>query len=107
MRIDHAHQRQKTVVRDADDSDSAVGLGHSLGLRVVAEGLQDRLAEAILVEAGCDAAQGFLIGRPVSGAEMTSFLTSTAARANGAGGLDGTLSAGTSRIEARMEEASD
>src|SRR5438034_7069806 len=41
---------------------SAVGLGHNLGLRVVAEGLQDRVAEAVLVEAGCDAAQGFLLG---------------------------------------------
>ncbi len=53
---------------------SAVGLGHNLGLRVVAEGLQDRMAEAVLVEAGCDAAQGFLFGRPVAEAEMTAQL---------------------------------
>ena len=57
---------------------SAVGLGHNLGLRVVAEGLQDRHAEAILMDSGCDAAQGFLIGRPVSGLEMTSYLSTTA-----------------------------
>ena len=53
---------------------SAVGLGHNLGLRVVAEGLQDRMAEAVLLEAGCDAAQGFLVGRPVDEAEITSLL---------------------------------
>ncbi|TMD97082.1 MAG: PAS domain S-box protein [Chloroflexi bacterium] len=53
---------------------SAVGLGHNLGLRVVAEGLQDRLAETVLVEAGCDAAQGFLVGRPVEEKEITAFL---------------------------------
>ena len=53
---------------------SAVGLGHNLGLRVVAEGLQDRLAEAVLIEAGCDAAQGFLFGRPVTEADMTTQL---------------------------------
>jgi diguanylate cyclase (GGDEF)-like protein len=53
---------------------SAVGLGHNLGLRVVAEGLQDRMAEAVLVEAGCDAAQGFLVGRPVAEGEMTALL---------------------------------
>ncbi len=53
---------------------SAVGLGHNLGLRVVAEGLQDRMAEAVLIEAGCDAAQGFLVGRPVEEPEMTSLL---------------------------------
>jgi len=53
---------------------SAVGLGHNLGLRVVAEGLQDRAAEAVLVEAGCDAAQGFLVGRPAPEAEITVLL---------------------------------
>jgi EAL domain-containing protein (putative c-di-GMP-specific phosphodiesterase class I) len=53
---------------------SAVGLGHNLGLRVVAEGLQDRAAEAILVEAGCDGAQGFLIGRPMDESEITPLL---------------------------------
>jgi diguanylate cyclase (GGDEF)-like protein/PAS domain S-box-containing protein len=53
---------------------SAVGLGHNLGLRVVAEGLQDRAAEAILVEAGCDAAQGFLVGRPAPEREITTLL---------------------------------
>jgi len=53
---------------------SAVGLGHNLGLRVVAEGLQDQLAEAVLVDAGCDAAQGFLVGRPAEESEITTIL---------------------------------
>jgi EAL domain-containing protein (putative c-di-GMP-specific phosphodiesterase class I) len=53
---------------------SAVGLGHNLGLRVVAEGVQDRAAEAVLIEAGCDTAQGFLYGRPVADADMTALL---------------------------------
>src|SRR5256884_1716825 len=50
---------------------SAVGLGHNLGLRVVAEGLQDRLAEAVLIEAGGDAAQGVLVGRPATDTQVT------------------------------------
>src|SRR5260370_8636154 len=53
---------------------SAVGLGHNLGLRVVAEGLQDRMAEAVLVEAHCDAAQGFFVGRPIEEGEITAVL---------------------------------
>src|SRR5438552_13657490 len=56
------------IVRSAD------ALGHNLGLRVVAEGLQDRIAEAVLVEAGCDAAQGFLVGRLANEAEITALL---------------------------------
>jgi diguanylate cyclase (GGDEF)-like protein/PAS domain S-box-containing protein len=54
---------------------SAIGLGHNLGLRVVAEGLQDHAAEAVLIEAGCDAAQGYLIGRPATAKEITTRLT--------------------------------
>ena len=57
---------------------SAVGLGHNLGLRVVAEGLQDRQAEAVLIEAGCDAAQGFLVGRPVEADEIIATLRHSA-----------------------------
>jgi diguanylate cyclase (GGDEF)-like protein/PAS domain S-box-containing protein len=53
---------------------SAVSLGHNLGLRVVAEGLQDRMAETVLVEAGCDAAQGYLVGRPLEEPEITALL---------------------------------
>jgi diguanylate cyclase (GGDEF)-like protein/PAS domain S-box-containing protein len=53
---------------------SAVGLGHNLGLRVVAEGLQDRMAEAVLIDAHCDAAQGFLVGRPAEESEITTLL---------------------------------
>jgi diguanylate cyclase (GGDEF)-like protein len=60
---------------------SAVGLGHNLRLRVVADGLQDREAEAILVEAACDAAQGPLIGKPAHASEITGVLTAQAGAA--------------------------
>jgi EAL domain-containing protein (putative c-di-GMP-specific phosphodiesterase class I) len=36
--------------------------------------LQDRAAEAVLIEAGCDAAQGFLVGRPTPERETTVLL---------------------------------
>src|SRR2546430_16915212 len=42
---------------------SAVGLRHNLGLPVVAEGLQDRIAGTLLIEAGCDGAQGIFVRR--------------------------------------------
>ena len=53
----------KTLPADPDASAivrSAIGLGHNLGLRVIAEGVEDRDAEAMLVEAGCDARPGLL-----------------------------------------------
>ena len=68
---------------------SAVGLGHNLGLWVVAEGLQDRGSETILREAGCDAAQGFLVGRPMDESDATSLLlehSRLAGRLDGASG---------------------
>src|SRR5207248_668027 len=44
---------------------SAIDLGHSLGLRVIAEGVETEVAWDILTELGCDAIQGFLITRPL------------------------------------------
>jgi diguanylate cyclase (GGDEF)-like protein/PAS domain S-box-containing protein len=55
---------------------SAIGLGHNLGLRVIGEGIEDAETETMLIEAGCDAVQGFLICRPAPEEEMTAFLES-------------------------------
>ncbi len=49
---------------------SIIGLGHSLGLRVTAEGVEDAVALSYLREAGCDQAQGYFIGRPMPAAEL-------------------------------------
>ncbi|MFW2382768.1 MAG: putative bifunctional diguanylate cyclase/phosphodiesterase [Acidimicrobiales bacterium] len=51
--------RSETIAR------AVVGLGHSLGLRVVAEGVETDEAREILREMGCDVLQGYLIGRPM------------------------------------------
>jgi diguanylate cyclase len=45
---------------------STIGLAHSLGRKVVAEGVEHRDILDLLVEMGCDIAQGFAIGRPMS-----------------------------------------
>ena len=45
---------------------STIGLAHSLGRQVVAEGVEQREILDVLVEMGCDIAQGYAIGRPMS-----------------------------------------
>ena len=44
---------------------AAVGIGHALGLRVIAEGVETEQQLLDLRALGCDAAQGYLFSRPV------------------------------------------
>lgn len=44
---------------------AVIGLGQSLGLTTVAEGVEDQDTAAMLRELGCDVGQGWLFGRPV------------------------------------------
>jgi diguanylate cyclase (GGDEF)-like protein len=43
---------------------STIDLAHSLGLRVVAEGVEDEASFELLADLACDVAQGYLIGKP-------------------------------------------
>jgi EAL domain-containing protein (putative c-di-GMP-specific phosphodiesterase class I) len=42
-----------------------VALAHALGLRLVAEGVEDDATAAVLARLGCDIAQGYAIARPM------------------------------------------
>jgi EAL domain-containing protein (putative c-di-GMP-specific phosphodiesterase class I) len=44
---------------------SAIDMGHSLGLKVVAEGIETETAAARLRDFGCDIAQGYLYAKPM------------------------------------------
>ncbi len=44
---------------------STVALAHSLGLRVIAEGVENAATLALLKNMGCDQAQGYLFSRPL------------------------------------------
>ncbi|HEX6784845.1 MAG TPA: EAL domain-containing protein [Sphingomicrobium sp.] len=55
---------------------STIGLAHSLGRRVVAEGVEHRDILDLLIGMGCDIAQGFAVGRPMSLESLTKRLTS-------------------------------
>ena len=51
-----------------------VGLGVTLGLRTVAEGVESEEVMAALADIGCDVAQGFLIARPMPAADVSGWL---------------------------------
>jgi diguanylate cyclase (GGDEF)-like protein/PAS domain S-box-containing protein len=66
---------------------STIELAHNLGLTVVAEGVAEQSALDLLLEYGCDGAQGFYLGRPATADKLAELLaTSGLPLAKGAGG---------------------
>jgi diguanylate cyclase (GGDEF)-like protein len=59
-----------TNTRDAELVRATIELGHSLGMHVVAEGVEDDRVLSLLRVLGCDIGQGFGIGRPVPAEEL-------------------------------------
>jgi EAL domain-containing protein (putative c-di-GMP-specific phosphodiesterase class I)/CHASE2 domain-containing sensor protein len=53
---------------------STIALAHELGMKVVAEGIEDEACLQTLTEFGCDTGQGYHIGRPMSAANLRVFL---------------------------------
>ena len=78
--IDELKLDQSFVFPMADDARAAalvaatIGLAHSLGLRIVAEGVENHVAYTELRRYGCDQAQGYHISRPVPAAELDHWL---------------------------------
>jgi EAL domain-containing protein (putative c-di-GMP-specific phosphodiesterase class I) len=61
------------VLRDPDDlalTSAIIAMAHSLGITVVAEGIESEGQYAVLRERGCDQGQGFWLGRPMPANEM-------------------------------------
>ncbi|HRD49637.1 MAG: EAL domain-containing protein [Candidatus Competibacter sp.] len=71
LKIDQSFVRD--LVTDPDDrilAATIVALGHSLGLKVVAEGVETDEQRRILLSQGCDLAQGYFFGQPVPAEEF-------------------------------------
>ena len=71
----------KTFVRDlGEDSDdtaithSIIALGQTLGLTVIAEGVETQTQQGLLTALGCAQAQGYLYARPMPASECTALL---------------------------------
>jgi diguanylate cyclase (GGDEF)-like protein/PAS domain S-box-containing protein len=74
--IDYVKIDQSFVATlEADESDLAlceaiIVMAHKLGLKVVAEGVETKVQRALLVDAGCDYAQGYMFAHPMPPAEF-------------------------------------
>jgi EAL domain-containing protein (putative c-di-GMP-specific phosphodiesterase class I) len=67
LKVDRAFVRGLgAVAGDTAIVEAVVRLGHSLGLAVVAEGVETAMQHRHLVELGCDYGQGYLFGRPMA-----------------------------------------
>jgi diguanylate cyclase (GGDEF)-like protein len=65
------------LARQGDDEvivRSTIELGHSLGVKVVAEGVETADSWNMLQQMGCDMAQGFFISAPLPGAEVVNWV---------------------------------
>ena len=67
----------KDIETDANDAAicaATIALGHSLGIELVAEGVETDTQREFLSRLGCDYLQGYLYSRPVGLAEIIAFV---------------------------------
>lgn len=68
---------------EADDATivrSTIDLGHNMGLRVVAEGIESQAAWELLARMGCDRGQGYFISKPMPAEQFLDWLENWTAR---------------------------
>jgi diguanylate cyclase (GGDEF)-like protein len=65
-----------TNTADHELANAAIAMSHSLGLKVVAEGVETEQQLALLAAKGCDLAQGYLFSRPLPAAQIDGLLQS-------------------------------
>lgn len=77
VKIDHSFVAD--ILHDADDlalTTAIIAMAHSLGITVVAEGVENEAQYALLRDRGCDLAQGFWLGYPVAMDDFLALLKS-------------------------------
>jgi EAL domain-containing protein (putative c-di-GMP-specific phosphodiesterase class I) len=67
----------RDITTDANDAAitlAVISMAHSLGLKVVAEGVEDAAQLEFLARHGCDQVQGYFLARPVDARGAERFL---------------------------------
>lgn len=65
------NERDNVIVK------SIIDLGHNLGMRVVAEGVENKETMIALKQMGCDVLQGYYVSRPVSSGDFMDWISSS------------------------------
>ena len=82
IKIDKSFVMSMTQERDDEVIvRSTIDLGHTMGLKVVAEGVENDAILERLRESGCDMAQGYLLSRPLPAAKLEEWLLAWRAKA--------------------------
>ncbi|OPZ78532.1 MAG: Phytochrome-like protein cph2 [Alphaproteobacteria bacterium ADurb.Bin438] len=78
LKIDQSFVREMTSdYNDAEIARAIINLGHSLGMEVVSEGVENEAQLNLLREQGCDVVQGFLLGRPMPADQVLEYIKSS------------------------------
>lgn len=82
LKIDQSFVRDLlTDPNDAVIARTIVALGHSLGMMVIAEGVETAEQLDLLTHMGCDAFQGYYLGRPQPPERLSAWIGPTPGRA--------------------------
>jgi diguanylate cyclase (GGDEF)-like protein len=74
MKIDKSFTMEIQDPKNASIVKSAVDLAHNMGIKVIAEGVEDEAAFELLTQYGCDQAQGYYFCKPLPKDELTKWL---------------------------------
>ena len=74
LKIDQSFVRQIDTKDGVSMVKAIIDLGHNLGMRIIAEGVETELEATMLEGMGCERAQGYYFSRPVPPEKIASLL---------------------------------